>query len=85
MYNTFDILDKYVDEHIDEILDIINQELNHYVTSVALFPYGDKVLYPIEPIKFSIDDNEHIWYNTFNKWSWTKFENGVIKIDERRI
>ena len=38
MYNTFDILDKYVDEHIDEILDIINQELNHYVTSVALFP-----------------------------------------------
>lgn len=81
MDNTFDILDKYVDEHIDEILDIINQELNHYATSAALFPYGDKVLYPIEPIKFSIDDNEHIWYNAFNKWSWTKFENGVIKID----
>ena len=34
-----------------------------------------------------IDNNKHIWYNTFNKWSWTKFENGVIKIetDERRV
>ena len=78
--NTFDILDKYIDDHIDEILDIINQKLNHYVTSATLFSYGDKALYPIEPIKFAIDDNEHMWYNTFNKWNWNKFENGVIKI-----
>jgi hypothetical protein len=34
-----------------------------------------------------IDNNEHMWYNKFNKWSWNKFENGVIKIenDERRV
>lgn len=29
---------------------------------------------------FDVDDNEHMWYNTFNKWNWTKFENGVIQL-----
>ena len=78
--NTFDILDKYIDEHYDEIFKIISQQLNKYVTSATLFPYGDNALYPIEPIKFSIDDSKHMWYNTFNKWNWGKCENGVIKI-----
>jgi hypothetical protein len=21
-----------------------------------------------------------MWYNKFNKWNWTKFENGVIQL-----
>lgn len=29
---------------------------------------------------FDVDDNEHMWYNTFNKWNWTKFDNGVAVI-----
>ena len=77
----FNALEKYVDEHIDEIFEIINQKLLSYCVTTALFPYGDKV----SPIEFSIDTDEHMWYNTFNKWNWTKFENGVIKIDERRV
>lgn len=80
----FDLIDKYIDEHYDEIFEIINQRLlSHCITSATLFPYGDKDI--IRSIKFSIDKDEHMWYNTFNKWNWTKFENGVIKIDERRI
>lgn len=31
--------------------------------------------------KMSIDKDEHLWYNTFNKWIWNKFENGVVKIE----
>ena len=74
----FDLIDEYIDEHYNDIFEIINQKLNHYVTSATLFPYGHKAI----PIEFDIDTDEHIWYNKFNKWNWTKFENGVIKIDK---
>lgn len=76
----FDLLDKYIEEHYDEIFKIISQQLNKYVTSATLFPYGDKTLLCLEPLKFDIDNNEHMWYNTFYKWNWSKCENGVIKI-----
>lgn len=80
MDDTFDILDKYVDEHMEEILDIIKKEyLSKLVKTGDVF-VGKADTYefpsPISPI--FIDNNEHMWYNTFNKWNWTKFENGVI-------
>lgn len=82
----FNILEKYVDEHMDEILDILRKEYLHKLTKVEDVLVGKAVNYKF-PTPISIDNNEHIWYNTFNKWSWTKFENGVIKIenDERRV
>ena len=87
--NTFDILDKYVDEHMDEILDIIlRKEYLSKLTKVEDILVGKAVVRPLAyeyyeyyPTPISIDNNEHMWYNTFNKWNWTKFENGVIKID----
>lgn len=81
MDDTFDILNKYVHQHMDEILDIIKKE---YLSK--LIKTGDvfvgKATYEF-PNPIFIDNDEHMWYNTFNKWNWTKFENGVIKIDKR--
>lgn len=82
--NTFNILEKYVDEHMDEILDILIKEYLSRLTKVEDILVGKAVTYEF-PTPISIDNNEHMWYNTFNKWSWNKFENGVIKIDERRV
>lgn len=82
MDNTFDILDKYVDEHMGEILDIIKKE---YLSKLAKAEYvlvGKAVDYEF-PNPVIIDKDEHMWYNTFNKWNWTKFENGVVIINER--
>ena len=79
--NTFNILEKYVDEHMDEILDILRKEYLSRLTKVEDVLVGKAVTYEF-PTPISIDNDEHMWYNTFNKWSWTKFENGVIKIDE---
>ena len=82
--NTFDILEKYIDEHIDEILDILRKEYLSKLTNVADVFIGDAVTwatYEFPDYKPTIDNNGHIWYNTFKKWSWNKFENGVIKID----
>lgn len=77
--DTFDILEKYVDEHIDEIiLDILRKEYLSKLTKVEDILVGKAVTYEF-PKPISIDNNEHMWYNTFNKWNWTKFENGVIK------
>ena len=86
MDKAFDILEKYVDEHMDEILDILRKEYLSKLTKVEDILVGKAVTYEF-PKPISIDNNEHMWYNTFNKWSWTKFENGVIKIedDERRV
>lgn len=87
--DTFDILNKYIDEHISEIFDILRKEYLSKFTKVEDILIGDAVIcttyefpdYNPTPI----DNNEHMWYNTFNKWGWDKFENGVIKIDERRV
>lgn len=81
--DTFYILEKYVDEHMDEILDILRKEYLSKLTKVEDILVGEAVNYELFPIPtpISIDNNEHMWYNKFNKWSWTKFENGVIKID----
>ena len=80
MDNTFDIIEKYVDEHMDEILDILRKEYLSKLTKVEDMLVGKAVNYEF-PKPISIDKDEHMWYNTFDKWSWTKFENGVIKID----
>lgn len=80
--NTFDILEKYVDEHIDEILDILRKDYLSKLTKVEDVLVGTAVAYEF-PKPISIDNDEHMWYNKFNKWSWTKFENGVIKLNER--
>lgn len=82
MDDTFDILDKYIDEHMEEILNIIKKEyLNLTKTKDVLV--GKAATYEF-PSPIFIDNDKHMWYNTFNKWNWTKFENGVIKIDKRR-
>lgn len=80
----FDILEKYVDEHMDEILDILRKEYLSKLTKVEDVLVGKAVTYDF-PKPTPIDNNEHMWYNKFNKWSWTNFENGVIKIDKRRV
>lgn len=85
MDDTFDILNKYVDEHMDEIiLDIIKKEYLSKFIKIEDVLVGKAVTYEF-PMPICIDNDEHMWYNTFNKWSWNKFENGVIKIDENRI
>ncbi len=89
--DTFDILEKYVDEHISEIFDILRKEYLSKFIDIRDTLIGDAVTWATyefpdyNPIP--IDNNEHMWYNKFNKWNWNKFENGVIKIenDERRI
>lgn len=77
MDNTFDILEKYVDEHIDEIFDILKKEYLSKLTKVEDVLVGKAVARPL-PTPICIDKDKHMWYNTFNKWSWNKFENGVI-------
>lgn len=77
----FDILEKYVDEHISEIFDILRKEYLSKFTKVEDILIGDAVTwatYEFPDYKPTINKDGHIWYNTFNKWSWTKFENGVI-------
>lgn len=76
--DTFYILEKYVDEHMDEILDVLRKEYLSRLTKVEDMLVGEAVNYEFPT---PIDKDEHMWYNTFNKWNWTKFENGVIKID----
>jgi hypothetical protein len=80
----FEILEKYVDEHMDEILDILRKEYLSKLTKVEDMLIGKAVTYAF-PTPIFIDTDKHMWYNTFNKWNWNKFENGVIKIDKRRI
>ena len=59
---------------------IIESIIDELISKAVTYEFPDYDSIPI-------DNNEHMWYNTFNKWSWTKFENGVIKIenDERRV
>ena len=78
MDNSFDILEKYIDEHISEIFDILRKEYLSKLTKVEDILIGDAVTTYKFPKPTPIDNNEHMWYNTFNKWNWNKFENGVI-------
>ena len=59
---------------------IIESIIDELISKAVTYEFPDYDSVPI-------DNNEHMWYNTFNKWSLTKFENGVIKIenDERRV
>lgn len=75
----FNLLEKYVDEHMDEILDILRKEYLRKLTKVEDVLVGKAVTYEFSKPTL-IDNNEHMWYNIFNKWNWAKFENGVIKI-----
>ena len=67
-------------------MDILRKEYLSKLAKVEDVLVGKAVTYEF-PKPTPIDNNKHMWYNTFNKWSWTKFENGVIKIenDERRV
>ena len=59
---------------VEDIIELIIDELISKATAYELPDYDF----------IPIDNNEHIWYNTFNKWNWTKFENGVIKIENNK-
>lgn len=76
-YEIFDYLSECIDEAIIESLK----------TYPSYFPMITEINKGVKFQMSDIDNDEHLWYNKFNKWSWNKFENGVIKIedDERRI
>lgn len=79
-YDIFNLISKYIDEHIVEFIQIQQPSMYDLVSSMVsanTFKYGDKINYNPMPI----DEHEHMWYNQFNKWGWNKFENGVIKIE----
>lgn len=78
MYNTFDILEKYINEYSNEIVNILIKEYFSKFVNIKDVSFGDTV----DCQCFDIDNNEHMWYDMWHdKWNWTKFENGVIKID----
>lgn len=86
--NHFIIIDKWnrktfkLYEH--EIFDYISECIDEMIIDAchkAVFPSIDEISIGVKNKIFDVDKNEHMWYNTFNKWNWTKFENGVIKID----
>lgn len=66
MDNTFDIVEKYVDEHMDEIIDILRKEYLNKIANIIDVLVGDAVVYEYPMF---IDKDEHLWYNKFNKWS----------------
>jgi hypothetical protein len=73
-----------------EIFDYISECIDEMIIEAchkAVFPSIDEISVGVKNKIFDIDKDEHMWYNKFNKWSWAKFENGVIKIenDERRV
>lgn len=84
--NHFIIVDKWnrkafkAYEH--EIFDYISECVDEMIMEdcrKTVFPSIDEINIGIKNKIFDIDNNESMWYNTFNKWNWTKFENGVIK------
>ena len=90
--NHFIIVDKWNNKVLKpykyEIFDYINECIDEMIVEVcrkATFPSIDEINIGVKNKIFAIDTDEHMWYNTFNKWNWNKFENGVIKIDERRV
>ena len=88
--NHFIIVDKWnckaIKTYKYEIFDYISECIDEMIIEAchkAVFPSIDEINIGV----IDIDKDKHMWYNTFNKWGWTKFENGVIKIedDERRV
>lgn len=71
--NHFIIIDKWNNRtfkrHKHEIFDYISECIDEMIIEGC---HNNKI--------FDVDDNEYMWYNTFNKWNWTKFNNGVIVI-----
>ena len=63
MDDTFDILEKYVDEHISEIFDILKKEYLSKLTKVEDVLVGKAVTYKF-PTPICIDKDEHMWYAT---------------------
>ena len=57
--DTFDILEKYVDEHMDEILDILRKEYLSRLAKVEDVLVGKAVIYEF-PTPISIDKDEHV-------------------------
>jgi hypothetical protein len=62
----FDILEKYVDEHMDEILDTLRKKYLSKLTKVEDILLGTAVTYEF-PKLTPTDNNKHMWYNKFNK------------------
>ena len=78
----FNLIDEYISKYIEDIVPKLFMEESEYdklvnTTNLDLEELNNRPIF--------IDNDEHMWYNKFNKWSWAKFENGVIKIDERRV
>jgi hypothetical protein len=85
--NHFIIVDKYnrreFKTHEHEIFDYISKCVDEMIIEAcykSTFPSIDKISIGVKNKIFDVDDNEHMWYNKFNKWNWTKFENGVIQL-----
>ena len=92
--NNFIIVDKWnrraFKTYEYEIFDYISECIDEMIIEAchnATFPNIDEINIGVKNKIFDFDNDEHMWYNTFNKWNWTKFENGVIKIetDKRRV
>jgi hypothetical protein len=82
--NHFIIVDKWNSKvfkpYEREIFDYISECIDEMIIEAchkAVFPSIDEINIGV----IELDEDEHLWYNTFNKWSWAKFENGVIKIE----
>ena len=85
---TFEFWEKYLEEHYDEVLAILKDKIcfDDLVEYDDAKKYGKDTItfefikFPETPIE--LDEDKHMWYNTFNKWSWANFENGVVKIED---
>jgi hypothetical protein len=64
----------YISECIDEMI------IESLKTYPSYFPMITEINKGVKFQMSDIDEDEHMWYNKFNKWNWNKFENGVIKI-----
>lgn len=73
----FNLIDEYISKYIEDIVPkLFMKESNYYklvdTTNLELEELNNRPIF--------IDNDEHLWYNKFNKWNWSKCENGVIKI-----
>ena len=74
----FNLIDAYISKYIENIIPKLFVEESEYyklvdTTNLELEELNNRPIF--------IDNDEHMWYNKFNKWNWMKFENGVIKIE----
>lgn len=84
--NHFIIVDKWNNRvfrrHKHEIFDYISKCINEMIIETCHkdIPSIDEISIGVKNKISDVDNNEHMWYNKFNKWNWTKFENGVIQL-----